>query len=157
MTTAQRHEEFVEPSRAEIPALTREHVRAMEASPSAPEWNGAGMPHLVLRTLGRRSGREHKVALPYWFDPDGTRIVVASFSGAPRHPAWFLNLGDRTANPEVGVQVQGGSFRAEARVLDGDEYARVWAAITADRPFYVDYQSRTDRRLPLVRLVERRG
>jgi deazaflavin-dependent oxidoreductase (nitroreductase family) len=157
MTNTQRHEEFAEPTRAEIPAVTREHVRAMEASASAPEWNGAGMAHLVLRTLGRRSGREHKVALPYWVDRDGTRIVVASFAGAPNHPAWYLNLSDRTANPEVCVRVQGGSFQAEARVLEGDEYARTWAALTADRPFYVDYQSRTTRKLPLIRLVERKG
>ena len=157
MTTTQRHEEFAEPTRSDIPAVTREHVRAMEASPSAPEWNGAGMPHLVLRTLGRRSGREHKVALPYWYDRDGTRVVVASFAGAPNHPAWYLNLADRTANPHVLVRVQTGNFRAEARVLEGDEYARVWAALVADRPFYADYQSRTTRRLPLVRLVEIKG
>ena len=45
---------------------------------------------------------------------------------------------------------------SRVRVLEGEEYDRIWAALVADRPFYADYQSRTTRRLPLVRLVERR-
>ena len=154
MSDTQRHEEFAEPSRAEIPGLSREHVRAMKASRSAPEWNGAGMPHLVLRTVGRRSGRELEVALPYWFDRDGSRIVIASFSGAPQHPAWYLNLSDRAANPRVFVRVQDASFWADARTLEGAERERVWEALVADRPFYADYQARTARRLPVVRLAQ---
>jgi deazaflavin-dependent oxidoreductase (nitroreductase family) len=157
MTESQRPEAFAEPSRSDIPALTREHVRAMKASAEAPEWNGAGMPHLVLRTVGRRSGRELEVALPYWFDRDGTRIVVASFAGAPNHPAWYLNLADRAANPRVFVRVQRASFWADARTLEGEERERVWRALVADRPFYADYQSRTARTLPVVRLVEAAG
>ena len=61
-----------------------------------------------------------------------------------------------TANPEVLVRVQGGAFWAEPQTLEGDEYARMWAALIADRPYYADYQTRTDRRIPLVRLVELR-
>jgi deazaflavin-dependent oxidoreductase (nitroreductase family) len=157
MTGSQRAEPFVEPSRAEIPARTREHVAAMESSDADEVWNAAGMRHLLLYTVGRRSGREQKAALPYWLDPEGHRIVVASYAGAPRHPAWYLNLADRRANPLVRVRVQGGAFWAEARILEGEDYRRTWDALTADRPFYAEYQSRTTRRLALVRLVERRA
>ena len=156
VTTSQGHAAFDEPAYADIPRTTREQVRAMEASPTAGEWNGAGMPHCILRTVGRRSGREHKVALPYWFDPLGHRVVCASFAGGPRHPAWYLNLLDRRTNPEVRVRTQHRGFWAAAAVLEGDEYERIWAALIADRPFYADYQSRTPRKLPLVRLIERR-
>ena len=156
MTTSQGHEAFDEPAYTDIPRTTREQVRIMEASPAAGEWSGAGMPHCILRTVGRRSGREHKVALPYWIDPLGHRVVCASFAGGPRHPAWYLNLVDRRTNPEVKVRTQHRAFWAAVRVLEGDEYDRIWAALTADRPFYADYQSRTPRRLPLVRLIERR-
>jgi deazaflavin-dependent oxidoreductase (nitroreductase family) len=114
------------------------------------------MHQLVLRTMGRKSGNEHKVALPYWYDADGHRIVVASFAGAPQHPAWYLNLTDRDANPEVLVRVQDRSFWADARVLDGADYTDTWAALSADRPYYNDYQTRTDRPIPLVRLQELR-
>lgn len=126
----------------------------MEATDDDEPWVVAGMHHVVLHTIGRRSGQEHKVALPYWQDPDGHRVVVGSFSGAPQHPAWYLNLCDRSKNPEVLVRVQGRSFWADAQSLDGDEYQETWAGLTADRPWYNDYQSRTDRRIPLVRLVE---
>ena len=119
-------------------------------------WCIAGMHHVVLHTIGRKSGNEHKVALPYWVDGDGHRVIVASFSGAPDHPSWYLNLSDRDANPEVKIRVQHGVFWADAQVLDGSDYAETWAALNADRPWYDDYQSRTDRRIPLVRLVELR-
>jgi deazaflavin-dependent oxidoreductase (nitroreductase family) len=156
MARSQRNEEFVEPPRTEIPGISRMHVGAMESSSDDAVWIGAGMHQLLLRTIGRRSGNEHKVALPYWYDDDDQRIVVASFSGAPQHPAWYLNLTDRTANPEVLVKVQDGAFWAEAQILEGEEYDRIWSQLVADRPYYDDYQSRTDRRIPLVRLVERR-
>lgn len=156
MPTDQKNKPYVEPPRDEIPGISRAHVAAMEASDADAIWIGAGMHHLVLRTVGRRSGNEHKVALPYWRDADGARIVVASFAGAPDHPSWYLNLSDRTANPEVLVRLQRRSFWAEPEILDGEEYDRIWAAIVADRPFYDDYRTRTERLLPLVRLVERR-
>ena len=150
----QANEEFVEPSREEIPGISRQHVGAMESSDAGEIWILAGMHHVVLTTVGRRSGKVHKVALPFWLDPDGHRVVVASFAGAPHHPSWYVNLSDPTANPEVLVRVQGGAFWAEPQTLEGDEYARMWAALITDRPYYADYQTRTDRRIPLVRLVE---
>ena len=154
--SGQGAEPFEEPPREEIPGISKMHVEAMESSDDDAVWTPAGMHHVVLRTMGRKSGKEHKVALPFWRDPDGQRVIVASFSGAPQHPSWYLNLSDREANPEVLVRVQGGSFWADPQVLEGDDYDRTWAGLTADRPWYDDYQSRTDRRIPLVRLVELR-
>jgi deazaflavin-dependent oxidoreductase (nitroreductase family) len=153
---SQRNEPFREPPRDEIPGISRSHVAAMEASDDDAVWVLAGMPHVVLRTVGRRSGREHKVALPYWRDPDGHPVVAASYAGAPAHPAWYLNLTDRSANPEVLVRVQGRRFWADAVVLEGADHDRLWAGLVADRPYYAGYQTRTERRIPLVRLVERR-
>jgi deazaflavin-dependent oxidoreductase (nitroreductase family) len=114
------------------------------------------MHHVVLHTIGRKSGNEHKVALPFWLDEQGNRVIVASFSGAPDHPAWYLNLSDRDANPEVRIRVQGGELWADPQVLEGSDYAATWAALNDDRPWYDDYQSRTDRQIPLVRLIELR-
>lgn len=111
---------------------------------------------MIIVTTGRRSGQEHKITVPYWLDSNGHRIVVASFAGAPGHPAWYLNLADRSANPEVLCTVQGGAFWSRPEILDGDEYVTTWAALTADRPFSKDYQAETERRIPLVRLVENR-
>src|SRR6185295_20126706 len=99
------------PPHDEIVRLTAAHVEAMESMEDVDEvWQQAGMHHVLLRTVGRKSGKEHKVALPTWRDGQDRRIVVASFAGAPGHPAWYLNLADRDANPEVLVKHQGGAY-----------------------------------------------
>jgi hypothetical protein len=56
----------------------------------------------------------------------------------------------------VLIREQGRLYWADAQILDGEDYQRTWAGITADREYYNDYQSRTDRRLPLVRFVYQR-
>jgi deazaflavin-dependent oxidoreductase (nitroreductase family) len=153
---SQRNEAYTEPPRDKIPAISRMNVAAMETMSDDSVWIGAGMHHVILVTIGRKSGNEHKVALPFWRDPGGRRIVVGSFAGAPAHPSWYLNLTDRTANPEVLVRTQDHAFWADAEILEGAEYDRIWAALTTDRPFYADYSTRTERKIPLVRLVELR-
>jgi deazaflavin-dependent oxidoreductase (nitroreductase family) len=154
--TSQRSSEFATPSRDEIVAISQKHVSMMETSDSDDVWVWVGMHHVLLHTIGRRSGIEHKVALPFWRDPDGHRIVVASFAGAAKDPSWFLNLADKTANPEVKVRVQGGLFWADAQILDGEDYDRTWSQLIVDRPHYTDYKAKTDRVIPLVRLRELR-
>ena len=153
----QSAEDFETPTRDEIITISAQHVGMMETSDADDAWIWAGMQHVLLHTIGRRSGNEHKVALPYWVDADGNRVVVASFAGDPKDPSWFVNLSDKDANPEVKVRVQGGVFWMDAQIPDGDDYAANWAALTADRPWYNDYQAKTDRRIPLVRLVELRA
>ena len=153
MPDAQGAEPFADPRRDDIPAISRHHVAAMEASNDSSAWISSGMSCVVLTTIGRRSGREHKVALPYWRDPDGHMIVVASFAGAARHPAWYLNGADREANELVHARVQDGEFSASFEILEGADYQRTWAALTSDRPWYLDYQARCERRIPLVRLL----
>ena len=140
----------------EIVSLSAQHVAAMETMEVDEVWQQAGMHHVLLRTVGRKSGKEHKVALPSWRDADGHRIVVASFAGSKDHPSWFLNLEDTKANPEVLIKSQEGSFWSVPEILDGDDYDRNWEQLNADRAWYQNYQQKTDRRIPLVRLPETR-
>jgi deazaflavin-dependent oxidoreductase (nitroreductase family) len=142
------------PPLEEIPVISRAHVQALESSNDDAVWILLGLPLIVLRTVGRVTGREHKVALPVWRDDAGVRVVVASFAGAPRHPSWYLNLTDRSANPAVQVRTQTGEYWSVAEIVEGDEYTRIWARLTADRAWYHDYQAKTSRRIPLVRLPE---
>ena len=149
--------DFETPTREQIVKISAKHVAMMETSDADDTWIWVGMEHLLLRTIGRRSGNEHKVALPFWRDSDGHRVVVGSFGGNTADPAWFLNLTDTSANPQVLVRVQGGSFWSKPRVLDGADYDRVWAGLVADRHWYADYVTKAGgRRIPLVRLPESR-
>jgi deazaflavin-dependent oxidoreductase (nitroreductase family) len=140
------------PSLEEIPVISKGHVQALESTNDDQVWVQAGMHHVVIRTVGRKTGQEHKVALPTWRDPDGVPVVVASYAGAPQHPSWYLNLSDRTANPEVLVRTQTSQYWSVPDIPEGEEYDRLWALLTADRAWYSDYQAKTSRRIPLVRL-----
>lgn len=157
MTESQKVvQEWETPSLEEIPVISRGHVQALESSSDEAVWVQAGMHHVVLRTVGRKTGNEHKVAVPLWRDPDGVPVVVASFAGAPNHPAWYSNLADRKANPEILVRTQTKQYWSVPDILEGEEYDRIWNLLTADRAWYNDYQAKTDRRIPLVRLPETR-
>lgn len=140
-----------------IPWITHAHVFVYELSRG---WIGArakNMQNLVLRGTRRKSGTPFAVCLPYWLDDAGERIVVASFAGADRHPAWFHNVKDTTANPTVRVRDGARVFSATAEIVQGREYERLWSRLCADRPFYAEYQAKTTRRIPLVRLREANG
>jgi deazaflavin-dependent oxidoreductase (nitroreductase family) len=105
-----------------------------------------GLPTLLLTTTGRKSGQKHTVPLP--FLPDGERmVVVASFAGGPSNPAWYLNL---TADPDVLVQYRGDARPARAETATGEALDALWTRIAVEAAWYVDYQQRTDRQIPVV-------
>ena len=125
------------------------------------EWSGGrvgsfvkNMPHVILRGVGRRSGKPFAVCLPYWLDDAGTRIVAASYSGAAKNPAWFHNVKDRQANPTVRVRDRAHTFDARIEILAGADREGIWRELVVDRPFYARYQAQTTREIPLLRIVE---
>lgn len=113
-------------------------------------WNG--VPTLLLTTTGRRSGEQRTTPLIYGRDGD-RYVVVASKGGAPRHPAWYLNL---SAKPDVELQVAAERFRARARTAAANERERLWKLMAGIWPAYDDYQAKTEREIPLV-VLEREG
>ncbi len=152
MRKSQKNEPFETPSHSQILEWTPAHVQMMETTTDDAVWLAAGMEHVLITTIGRKSGNTHKTPLPYWLDEGDNRIVVASFAGAPKHPSWYYNLADKAANPTISVRERDQVWDSDAQVLVGGDYAHVWAGITSDRPFYIDYQAKTERRIPLVRL-----
>jgi deazaflavin-dependent oxidoreductase (nitroreductase family) len=108
---------------------------------------------VLLTTTGARSGRPHTVPLAWVADGSEDRIVLfASNIGAPRHPAWYLNL---VAHPEVTVELRGDRFPATASsVLEGPEYDRLYRLFTSRMPGTETHQAKTDRKIPMT-LVER--
>lgn len=80
----------------------------------------------------------------------GRLIVVASYAGEDRHPAWWLNL---LADPRAEVQVGTDRYPVMARELDGPERDRLWLQVVATDPSYQEYERRTTRRIPVVALV----
>ncbi len=106
-----------------------------------------GMPVVLLTTTGRRSGKQRHTMLTAPIHDDGRIVVVASYGGDDRHPAWFLNL---RKDPCVTVTVDGRTRAMRARVAGHDEKAELWPRVVESYRGYGAYQRRTDRDLPVV-------
>ncbi len=103
---------------------------------------------LLLHTVGRKSGKRRTHTLLYFQDGDDF-VICASNNGAPRPPAWYLNL---LATPRVWIQH--GRIRREviAVIADPQDRERLWQRLLEVRPQFADYQRHTSRVFPLIRL-----
>lgn len=110
-----------------------------------------GMQVLELTTTGRKSGKPRATMLTAPVHDEHRLVLVASYGGDDRHPAWFLNLRD---NPSVGVTTDGRTRSMTARVATTDEKAELWPQVVKAYKGYGGYQEKTDRDIPLVILTE---
>jgi deazaflavin-dependent oxidoreductase (nitroreductase family) len=125
----------------------QEHIDRYIASDGAEgyEWEN-GTTILLLTTKGHQSGEE-RIAPLIFREHEGDYLVVASKGGAPKPPAWYVNL---EADPDVTVQVKGDRFPARARTADDAERAELWPLMVEVWPDYDAYQRKTDRQIPIV-------
>ncbi len=108
-----------------------------------------GVPLLILTTRGRRSGRDVETPLMY-FEDGADLFLIASKGGSPTHPAWYLNL---LAHSEVGVRIGNRTERRRAEpVSDRAERDRLFARAAEAYGGYAEYQKKTERLIPVVRL-----
>lgn len=111
-----------------------------------------GVPALLLRTTGRRTGRRRVNSLIYARDGQDL-VLVASAGGADRNPAWLHNI---RAEPRVEVQLGRERRTATARILgpDDPDYERLWKLANAGNGNRYDaYQRKTSRPIPVVVLT----
>jgi deazaflavin-dependent oxidoreductase (nitroreductase family) len=132
----------------------RDQVEAYEASGGerANTLMDTGLPVIVVTTRGRHSGRLRKSPLMR-VEHGGEYALVASKGGAPAHPTWYHNL---VADP-LAVMIQDGPepFDAQVRELSGTERDEWWQRAVAAYPPYAEYQTRTERQIPVM-LASRR-
>jgi len=126
----------------------RVHRALQKLSAGRIGWKVGSMPVVELTTTGRRSGRPRTVLLFAPVRHGEAYVVVASRGGDDHHPAWFLNLRD---NPEVQAKIRGGPLRPmRARIASAEERASLWPSVVAAFRGYGNYQTKTDREIPLV-------
>lgn len=104
---------------------------------------------LIITTVGAKSGKQRTVPLAC-HNIEGRLFIAASMGGADRHPPWFHNL---LKNSKVLVEKDGESFVAEAVVIEGEERNRLFKKICEKVSVFADYQSRTDRKIPVIELI----
>jgi deazaflavin-dependent oxidoreductase (nitroreductase family) len=129
--------------------IVKGHVWLYRASGGRRGRNLGRMPVLLLTTRGRKSGTPRTVPLVPYLE-NGETYVMASMGGQPQHPAWYFNL---EADPHVEVQVGADRYRARAEVLPLEQRNVVWPKITTAMPNFGEYQKKTSRAIPVIRLV----
>lgn len=125
----------------------KEHVKRYEETDGevGHEWEN-GTTTLILTTTGRKSGEQRSTPLIYRSHGEDL-LVVASKGGDDSPPLWYLNL---QAEPEVRVQVKGDRFTARARTATPQEKPEMWRRMAEVWPAYDEYQTKTDREIPVV-------
>jgi deazaflavin-dependent oxidoreductase (nitroreductase family) len=109
-----------------------------------------GAPMILIHHVGAKSGIERITPLVHFREDDDHTVIVASKGGAPTHPAWFHNL---KANPKIEVEVGTETYTVVADEITGPERDEVWKRVVTQSPGFGDYQQKTDRVIPLVRLT----
>ena len=109
----------------------------------------AGAPMILIHHTGARSGTVRINPLVYFPEPDGAMLIVASKGGAPTNPDWYHNV---LAHPRFEVEVGTETFAVDAAELSAEEREAVWPRIVADRPGFGQYQTKTTRQIPVIRL-----
>lgn len=110
-----------------------------------------GAPVFLLITRGRKSGAARTAPLIYLQD-GADYVLVASKGGMSHHPAWYLNL---EANPDCEVEIGRQRLPMRARRVSDAEKAELWPRLLEVYPDYDDYQARTTRNIPVIRLTPR--
>jgi deazaflavin-dependent oxidoreductase (nitroreductase family) len=112
-----------------------------------------GFNALILTTVGRKTGAERTNPVGWFPSQDGSWLIVASAAGAAGNPAWYYNI---AANPEkLQIEIDGRKIAVAAEQLHGADREEAWRLITAAAPRFAQYQRKTDRELPVIRLVSR--
>lgn len=127
--------------------FVRFHQLLFDVSKGRIGGTGFGMPVVKLTTTGRKSGQLRTTMLTSPVQLGEAVVLVASYGGDPRHPTWFLNLRD---NPDVEITMRGRTRRMQARIAAADERAELWPSVVAAYKGYAQYQTKTDREIPLV-------
>jgi deazaflavin-dependent oxidoreductase (nitroreductase family) len=126
-----------------------EHTRKYVETGGEDGYMWRGHPTIVLTTTGRKSGDLRRNALIFGRDGDDY-ILVASYGGRPSHPLWYLNL---TADPSVTIQDRTAIVHGVAETEpEGADRDRLWDQMVAIYPPYAEYQAKTERRIPIVRV-----
>ncbi|MGB3698264.1 MAG: nitroreductase family deazaflavin-dependent oxidoreductase [Gordonia sp. (in: high G+C Gram-positive bacteria)] len=104
-----------------------------------------GMKVVLFTTVGAKSGKKRYTPLMR-VEENGKYLMVASKGGAPDNPSWYYNV---KANPQVTVQDGATVTTMTAREISGEERAHWWELAVAAFPPYGEYQTKTDRLIPV--------
>jgi deazaflavin-dependent oxidoreductase (nitroreductase family) len=132
-------------------AFTRTIMRGMTSWHRRSGDKFQGMDLLYLTTVGAKTGQKRQSTVARFADGDDAWLVVASAGGSAHNPSWYHNM---AAHPDqVWIEFGGRQLRVTPEQLAGDDRAKAWQEITTSQPRYAGYESKTDRSIPVIRLM----
>jgi F420H(2)-dependent quinone reductase len=128
----------------------RDQVEEYESSGGTRGTTLRDVPVVVITSVGASSGKLRKNPVMR-IEHDGVYAAVASKGGAPEHPAWYRNLVEHPL-----VELQDGPAAADyiAREVSGEEREQWWDRAVAVWPDYAEYQTKTERQIPVFVLEQ---
>lgn len=108
-----------------------------------------GATLLLLHTVGAKTGQPRLSPLAY-LTVDGKMLIVGSYAGAPKDPAWVHNL---RALPKAHIEVGTEAYDVDVRELPREERDALYPKIVEIAPTFGQYQANTDRIIPLFELT----
>jgi F420H(2)-dependent quinone reductase len=126
----------------------RDQVEEYESSggTKANTLRDTGLPIVIFTTRGKRSGKLRKTPVMR-VEHEGEYALVGSKGGAPENPEWVYNL--RAFPDDVVLQDGPEPFDVVVRQVSGEERATWWKRAVAAFPPYAEYETKTDREIPV--------
>jgi deazaflavin-dependent oxidoreductase (nitroreductase family) len=129
----------------------RRQVKAYRRGDEAKISSKMGFPVVILTTRGAKTGQTRTSPVGGFADGEDAWLVAATLGGSPHHPAWFLNM---AAHPDdIWLEVGSERFKVRGDSLEGQERVAALARIAKVSSRYGEYQEKTDREIPIVRLT----
>jgi deazaflavin-dependent oxidoreductase (nitroreductase family) len=132
-------------------AASRAHAWLLRRSGGRFGRRFMGADVLVLRTVGRKSGKPREAPMFYVPYRDGF-AVVASNAASKLIPAWWLNV---QANPDTEATIGDGWRAVRAREATEAERTELWPRFVAMYRGYDHYKEIATREMPVVVLEPR--
>ncbi len=126
-------------------AWPRKQAETIHESAGAEGTTAHGAPVVLLTAIGAKTGKLRRTPLVR-VEHEGIYAVVASLEGADRSPDWYHNV---VANPDVELRDGTQCVDRRAREVFDDERAVWWERAIQVWPSYIDYQTKTDRLIPI--------
>ena len=107
-----------------------------------------GNPVLMLTTTGRLSGKPRTTPVMY-VHKDNEYLIAASAGGADQNPTWLSNLNNK---PDASIEIDGKQIKVKAVITSGDERDKLYENFKALGSNFIEYEKKTTRKIPVVRL-----
>jgi deazaflavin-dependent oxidoreductase (nitroreductase family) len=132
------------------PALdwVREQVELYESSggTKGTTLRDTGLPCIIITHKGGKTGAVRKIPV-MTVKVGNSYVLVGSYGGRPKNPVWVYNL---RAHPDVEIRDRTEVMKMKVReVHDDPERQRLWDAAAKAYPPYIEYQAKTDRKIPV--------